>query len=78
VSPKRDPDVAIGASVKAKRLRFRSKPHADVEPHGEMRERENLPEEVQPGVTYRDVSVRWAAAARLEDPQPERQKGPRP
>jgi hypothetical protein len=32
-------------------------------------ERENLPEEVEPGVTYRDVRVRWRAAARLEDPE---------
>ena len=31
-------------------------------------ERENLPDEVEPGVTYRDVRVRWRAAARLEDP----------
>jgi hypothetical protein len=28
-------------------------------------ERQNLPDEVEPGVTYRDVSVRWRAAARL-------------
>jgi hypothetical protein len=31
-------------------------------------ERENLPEEVEPGVTYRDVRVRWRAAAKLKDP----------
>jgi hypothetical protein len=29
-------------------------------------ERENLPDEVEPGVTYRDVRVRWRAAARLK------------
>jgi hypothetical protein len=81
-----DADVEIGASVKAKRLRFRSKPETDVELRGELREpedrgelqtasgseRENLPEEVEPGVTYRDVSVRWRAAARLEEPKPKR------
>jgi hypothetical protein len=77
--PARDPepDVVIGASVKAKRLRFDRKPSVDVELHGEVRERgrrepletssagerEHLPEEVEPGVTYRDISVRWAAAA---------------
>jgi hypothetical protein len=33
-------------------------------------ERENLPEEVEPGVTYRDVRVRWRAAARLEGAEP--------
>jgi hypothetical protein len=77
-----DADVEIGASVKAKRLRFRSKPETDVETHGEVTERgrrtgvesasgserENLPEEVEPGVTYRDVRVRWHADAKLDDP----------
>ena len=29
-------------------------------------ERENLPEEVEPGVTYRDVGVRWRAAAKIK------------
>ena len=77
-----EPDVEIGAGVKAKRLRFKRKPKTEVDFHGEVREgehreelqtasgsdRENLPGEVEPGVTYRDVRVRWAAAARLEDP----------
>jgi hypothetical protein len=75
-------DIEIGASVKAKSLRFREKPETRVELHGEVRdpegesqlqtasgsERKNLPEEVEPGVTYRDVSVRWRAAGRLEEP----------
>jgi hypothetical protein len=75
-----DADVEIGASVKAKRLRFREQPKTKVELHGEVREpegggelqtasgseRRNLPEEVEPGVTYRDVRVRWRAAARLD------------
>jgi hypothetical protein len=30
-------------------------------------ERENLPDEVEPGVTYTDVRVRWRAAARIKD-----------
>ncbi len=76
-----DADVEIGASVKAKRLRFREKPKTQVELHGELdepaghgelettsgSERQNLPEEVEPGVTYQDVRVRWRAAARLRD-----------
>jgi len=33
--------------------------------------RENLPDEVEPGVTYRDVTVRWGAAAKIVPP-PER------
>jgi len=77
-----DPDVEMGASVKAKKLRFRAPPKTDVDLHAEVREpdarsalrtssgseRENLPEEVVPGVAYRDVQVRWRAAARLDDP----------
>jgi hypothetical protein len=30
--------------------------------------RENLPDEVEPGVTYRDVHVRWGAAAKIVPP----------
>jgi hypothetical protein len=77
-----DADVEIGASVKAKRLRFRQKPKTHVELHGELHEpeghrelqtasgseRKNLPDEVEPGVTYRDLRVRWRAAARLGEP----------
>lgn len=76
-----EPDVEIGASVKAKKLRFRSKPQTRVDFHGELREpehrgeietasgseRTHLPEEVEPGVTYEDVRVRWSAAARIAD-----------
>ena len=76
------PDVEIGAKVKAKALRFRSKPRTEVEFRGEVAEpgrreeiettsgseRENLPDAVEPGVTYEDVSVRWRAAARIKDP----------
>src|SRR5215216_6081021 len=35
-------------------------------------ERENLPDEVEPGVTYRDVRVRWRAAAKLKGPEQSR------
>jgi hypothetical protein len=77
-----DPDVEIGARVKAKRLRFQEAPKTSVEFHGGLTEpghheelesasgseRENLPDEVEPGVTYRDVRVRWRAAARIKDP----------
>jgi hypothetical protein len=65
-------DVEIGAAVKARRLRFRSKPKTEVEFSGSPdhesdshTERENLPEEVEPGVTYRDVEVRWRGGARI-------------
>jgi hypothetical protein len=45
-------------------------------------ERRNLPEEVEPGVTYRDVDVGWAARARavtperLEEDEDEQQDAP--
>jgi hypothetical protein len=77
------PDVEIGASVRAKRMRFKRKPEAEVKFRGELRdrdrhseletasgsERKNLPREVEPGVTYRDVRVRWRAAARIKEPE---------
>ena len=64
-----EPDIQIGALVKAKRLRFKSKPETEVHVEGEGGSgslRENLPEEVEPGVTYRDVRVAWLAAAGLD------------
>jgi len=84
-------DVEIGASVKAKRLRFRRKPETEVDFHGELQEpegrgdlrtasgseRENLPKEIEPGVTYRDIRVRWRAAARLDEPRGSRGEGER-
>lgn len=77
-------DVEIGASVEAKRLRFRERPETDVELHGEVvepdrheeletssgSERHNLPDEVEPGEEYRDVRVRWRAAARIREDEP--------
>ena len=76
------PDIEIGATAKARRLRFRRKPETHVEFRGRAQirsddriedveletdsktERRNLPEEVEPGVIYRDVEVGWAARAR--------------
>lgn len=65
------PEIEIGADVKAKRLRFDKVPETEVQLHGDERsfsktDRENLPEEVEPGVEYRDVQVRWLAAAYLD------------
>lgn len=69
--PGEAPDIEIGAAVRAKRLRFDSEPDTKVTLHGDWRshtdsERENLPDEVEPGVEYRDVGVRWGAAAYVE------------
>ena len=84
--PSGEPDIEIGAAVRARKLRFRSKPKANVEFEGHTRvrsddriedveiesesvsERRNLPEEVEPGVTYRNVEVGWAARARAVMP----------
>jgi hypothetical protein len=73
--PGNEPDIEIGAVVRAKKLRFKSKPKTDIEFRGEPEiesgsgsKRENLPDEVEPGVTYRDVHVRWGAAARIVPP----------
>jgi hypothetical protein len=81
MSDRRDePDIEIGASAHAKKLRFKQKPRTHIEYHGRPRiehwdgdTRENLPDEVEPGVTYRDVHIRWGAAARLKMP-PELEK----
>jgi hypothetical protein len=73
----REPDVEISASVRAKEVRFECKPEVDVRAYADspasaesISERDNLPDEVEPGVTYRDFAVRWWLAARLEDPPP--------
>jgi hypothetical protein len=94
--PSGEPDIEIGASLRARRLRFRRKPKTEVEFEGGTRirsddrieeielesesgsERRNLPDEVEPGVTYRNVEVGWAARARarmqedLDDEEEER------
>ena len=79
----RAPHIDIQADVKAKAVRFHEDPETNVEVSGEtadrtredqpeveggsVTERENLPDEVEPGVTYRDVRVRWHAAAKVTD-----------
>ena len=71
----KEPDVEISAFVRAKELRFECKPDVEVGAHADspasaesVSERKNLPDEVEPGVTYRNVDVRWRLAARLDDP----------
>jgi hypothetical protein len=71
----REPDVEIAAAVRADEVRFECKPEVRVSAWANapataesVSERDNLPDEVQPGVTYRNVSVRWRLAARLNDP----------
>ncbi len=77
MSPKRperprQPDIEFTASMKADELRFDEVPDTDVRFFGEPdhesasgSDRENLPEKVEPGVTYRDVKVDYRLATRV-------------
>jgi hypothetical protein len=69
------PDVDVWTSARARELRFGIVPETKVWFEGEPgvrsrldTERENLPDEVEPGVTYRDVKVGWRARARIVHP----------
>jgi len=73
----READVEIAAAVRADELRFECKPEVHVVAYADspataelVSERENLPDELEPGVTYRNFAVRWRVAARLNDPDP--------
>lgn len=73
----REPDVEISAAVRADELRFECKPRVRVVAYSDspasaesVSERENLPDMLEPGVTYRGFAVRWHVAARLGDPEP--------
>jgi hypothetical protein len=71
----REPDVEIAAVVRAEELRLECKPDVDVVAYADspaeaesVSERDNLPDDLEPGVTYRNLGVRWRLAARLSDP----------
>jgi hypothetical protein len=68
-------DVDITTSVQAEQLRFGIVPAVRVwfegdpgERSSSESERENLPDQVRPGVEYRDVRVRWRARSRIDHP----------
>ena len=70
----REPDVEIAGAIRADEVRFECKPEVHVVGYADapavaesVTERENLPDELEPGVTYRNFAIRWRAAARLED-----------
>lgn len=72
------PDIDISTSVKAKELKFGKVPETRLWFEGEPGEkseskveRENLPEEVEPDVTYRDIKVNWLVTSRLVHPTDE-------
>jgi len=71
----REPDVEMTVSLRADEVRFECKPEVEVVAHADTpataeseSERENLPDELEAGVTYRDFAVRWRVAARMNEP----------
>jgi hypothetical protein len=71
-----NPDIEILADVKAERLRFEEVPDTEVRFRGypERRsvsgtERENLPDEVERNVVYRDIKVSLRIASELAQTQ---------
>jgi hypothetical protein len=65
-------DIELLATVRADELRFDHPPETEVRFFGEPghesasgSDRTNLPEKVEPGVTYRDVRVDYRLASRL-------------
>ena len=70
------PDIELTADVKTRELRFEEAPKMEVRFPGHPEresvsgtERENLPDEVEPGVTYRNPKVRLRIATALADPE---------
>jgi hypothetical protein len=68
-------DIDVLTSVNARWLKFGVVPETEVsfdgypaERSSSRTERENLPEEVEPGVPYRDVRVTWRARSRIVHP----------
>lgn len=68
-------DVEVFTGVRADELRFGTVPETKVRFEGEpaersssKTERESLPEEVEAGVTYRNIGVRWQARSRIVHP----------
>lgn len=66
-------DVEIVAGAKTSELRFEKVPETETRFLGSSRrqaasgsDRYNLPRKVEPWVTYRDASIRWRAAVKLD------------
>jgi hypothetical protein len=79
---KKKPDVDVTTSVRAKELRFGIVPEVKVRFDGEpaqesatWSDRGSLPDQVEPGVAYRDVDVGWSAAARVVHPTDAEEEG---
>jgi hypothetical protein len=72
----RPPDVEIAAAVRAEEVRFEVKPQVRVVAYADApatvetdAARHGLPDEVEPGVAYRDVAARRRIAVWLCDPE---------
>jgi hypothetical protein len=68
----REPDVEMSAAARVGELRLECQPHVSVVVHSNVEaeaesisRRENLPDRLEPGVTYRDGAVHVRVAARL-------------
>ncbi|QIN79805.1 hypothetical protein GBA65_16130 [Rubrobacter marinus] len=77
-----NPDVEISARVKARKLRFEEVPETSTRALGSPgrefvsgTERENLPDEVTSGVTYRNSRVRLRIAGKLAGDGSDRREG---
>jgi len=73
-----NPDIALDTNVRMRELRFERAPEPKVRFRGNTRrnsvwgsERDNLPDEVQEGVIYRDAGIRSRIATEIVDSDPE-------
>ena len=67
-----NPDIALGADVRMRELYFEETPDPEVRFRGNTRRnsvwgsrRENLPDEVQEGIVYRNAGVRLRIASEI-------------
>src|SRR5215210_2184957 len=72
-----NPDIALDADVSMRELRFEKAPDPEVNFRGNTRRnsvwmsrRNNLPDEVQEGVVYRDARVRLRIASEIVNSDP--------
>ena len=59
--------VGIFATVRARELRFEQVPNVRITATASNTERTNLPDQVQPYVTYRDIGIRLTITSTLPD-----------
>ena len=72
--PERPPDIELGARVRMKELRVEDTHEVHASTHGtpgheseSVRETENLPNELEPGKTYRRARVRRYVSIRISE-----------